>query len=369
MRDHSKSLLQRVPTIMTPLLVVAFSATLAKLLWVVLAPPEDVIAAPIAPTAVPIQRPQSSNLGKVIADNHVFGQVKRAPTPVARRTLPPTVQKVAEPSEPPIKVSLHGIWSSKRATGRTEDSYKATPITKETLDPVSQIAADLSELFGESDQVVSQTSSAKPSKSFAIMSLSGGDQQMYSEKDMIADNVKLLEIYADKVVLDNRGVRQEIFLGDADQPAPKAASASSTPKPAMPRAVSANLAAARAQQAQRPVSGESLGSSGGETLGQRDLRKLRDDIINDASILAQYTAPEPLLIDGQVKGYRLHLSNRLRLLYQTGFRPGDVVTELNGVRLSDPATVQETLYNFISSDQLAISVMRGQNEETFRYSF
>ena len=359
MREHSKSLIQRVPAIMTPLLVVAFSATLAKLLWVVLAPPEDVIAAPKLNTPAPLQQPQSSNLGKVIADTHLFGQVKRE-APVARRTMPAPVQKIEEPAEPPIEVSLHGIWSSKRAGGRTGESYKTTPIVEPKLDAVSQIQADLGALFGDPDSPVSLNVNSKKGKSFAIMSLSDGEQKMYSERDLLADDVKVLEIFADKVVLDNRGIRQELFLGDSSKPEAKT-------KKAIPKAVSANLAAARAQrQNAPPVSSE---SRGGETLGQRDLRKLREDIVNDASLLTQYTAPEPLLIDGQVKGYRLHLSNRLRLLYQTGFRPGDVVTELNGVRLSDPSTIQQTLYDFVSSDQLAISVLRGQNEETFRYSF
>lgn len=375
MRDHSKSLVQRLPTIMTPLLVVAFSATLAKLLWVVLAPAEEVVAAPKLSTPAPIQAQPAPNLGKVIADNHLFGEVKRsAPTPAVKRTMPKPVQAVAapEPTEPPIKVSLHGIWSSKRAGGRTEDSYKTVPIKKTPLDAVSQIQADLSSLFDEIAPETAPKRINRSGKSSAIMSIAGGDQQMFSENDTLADGVKVLEIFADKVVLDNRGIRQEIFLSDGDQPAPKgvASNTSATPKPvrAMPQAVSANLAAARAQQPNSAANSDPR-KNRGQTLGQRDLKKLREDIINDASLLSQYSAPEPLLLDGQVRGYRLHLSNRLRLLYQIGFRPGDVVTELNGVRLQDPSTVQQALYNFISSDQLAISVMRGQNEETFRYSF
>jgi len=355
MRDHTKSLIQRVPTVMTPLLVVAFSATLAKLLWTVLAPPQDVVAAPKVSAPAPIQTRPAANLGKVIADNHLFGEIKRSAPPVVKRTMPRSVQPVAatpEPTEPPIKVSLHGIWSSKRATGRTEDAYKSVPIEKVKLDAVSQIRADLGELFDEPETVVTKKPSNK-NKSSAIMSIEGGDQRMFSEKDMLADG------------------GQQIFLADGDQPAPKIAGNKSTPKPVrtMPKAVSANLAAAHAQQRNPAASSESPTQKRGETLGQRDLRKLREDIINDASLLQRYSAPEPLLLDGQVKGYRLHLSNRLRLLYQVGFRPGDVVTELNGVRLQDPSAVQEALYNFVSSDQMAISVMRGQEEETFRYSF
>jgi general secretion pathway protein C len=377
MRAPDKSLLQRVPGIMMPLLVMAFSASLAKLGWMVFAPPQDVSAAPIIKTAEPVTIAQAPNFGRIIADNHLFGEVKRIPTlaKVAPKTTPKPVQP-PKPAVPPLALNLHGLWAKKKSDGRTEDSYKATPVNKDK-NVVSQIAMDLDSLFNlepAKEKPKLKAVSTKKSKAFAIMSHSGGDQQMYSEGESIAEDVKVIEIFADKVVIENRGVRQEIFLSDgkslASTDSPSAPLPASVRQPARPRtipkAVSASIAAGQQQQVPSSMSNP---RRGGENLGQRDLRKLREDVTNDASLLSQYSAPEPLLMDGAVKGFRLHLSNRLRLLYQVGFRPGDVVTELNGVRLNDPATVQQALYNFIGSDQMSISVMRGQNEETFRYNF
>ena len=290
-----------------------------------------------------------------------------------QRAAPKPVEP-PKPAVPPLALNLHGLWAKKRSDGRTEDSYKAKPINQ-TKNAVSQIALDLDTLFNlEPAEEKPKVSSSKKSKAFAIMSHSGGDQQMYSEGESIADDVKVVEIFADKVIVENRGVRQEIFLSDgksmastdsASAPIPASAKQQMRPR-TLPPAVSASIAAGQHKQIPQSMSNP---RRGGENLGQQDLRKLREDVVNDASILSQYSAPEPLLMDGSVKGFRLHLSNRLRLLYQVGFRPGDVVTELNGVRLNDPATVQQALYNFIGSDQMSISVMRGQNEETFRYNF
>ena len=363
MREQRKSLLQRAPILMMPLLVMALSASLAKLLWMVVSPVQDVSASPMLATVAPIQAQQTPNFGRIIADNHLFGEVPKVAQvrTAVQPTSPPPMPIAAVPAEPPLKLSLHGLWAKKRSEGRTDDSFKAIPIDK-PKDLIAQIAADLDSLF-----VLNVLKSAKhipPKKArggaFAIISQSGGDQRMYAEGENIADAVKLLEIFADKVVIENRGVRQEIFLSDGEN----TSVASSSRTQQLPR--SANIASGHSSP---PPNAASMPRKRGENLGQQDLRKLRADIVNDVSILSQYSSPEPLLMDGQVKGFRLHLSNRLRLLYQVGFRPGDVITELNGIRLNDPDTIQQTLYNFISADQLSVSVMRGQQEETFRYNF
>lgn len=376
MRASDKNLLQRAPSVMMPLLVMAFSASLAKLGWMVFAPPQEVSAAPISKSAMPVAAVQAPNFGRIIADNHLFGEVKRQLVPPPAQAAPKIAPVPVEPTKPvvpPLELNLHGLWAKKRSDGRTEESYKAVVLEK-PKDDVSQIALDLDALFDvEEVDNKPKLGSSKKSKAFAIMSHSGGDQQMYSEGESIADEVKVVEIFVDKVVVENRGIRQEIFLSDGKNLASTDSASARLPATTqqtrprkMTSAVSANIAAG---QQQKTPAGMSDPRRGGENLGQRDLRKLREDVINDASILSQYSAPEPLLMNGTVKGFRLHLSNRLRLLYQVGFRPGDVVTELNGVRLNDPGTVQQALYNFISADQLSISVMRGQNEETFRYNF
>lgn len=366
MSENRKPLLQRAPILMMPLLVMALSASLAKLLWMVVSPVQDVSASPIQVAAAPVNIQQKPNFGRIIADNHLFGEVpKVAPVraPVARTAPPPP----AKPAEPPLKLSLHGLWAKKRSQGRTDDSFKAIPVAGNGSDPLDLIAklnADLDSLFvlNVAKSAINIPPASSRGAAFAIISQAGGDQKMYSEGENIAEAVKITEIYSDKIVVENRGVIQEIFLSDGENTTVTAGSNT----PARRVAQSANVSAG--QSSPRPTS-ESAPRRRSENLGQQDLRKLRDDIINDVSILAQYSAPEPLLMDGQVKGFRLHLSNRLRLLYQVGFRPGDVITELNGVRLNDPDTIQQTLYNFISADQLSVSVMRGQQEETFRYNF
>ena len=277
----------------------------------------------------------------------------------ADKLLQKTPPEPAKPIGPPLKLSLHGLWAKKRSQGRTHDSFKVISIN-ETKDLISKLTADLDSLFVLNVAKSAMNIPPKQSRrgAFAILSQADGDQKMYSEGENIADAVKVLEIFADKVVVENRGTRQEIFLSDSSNDSSKS-SVRYVPQ-------SANIAS---RQSRPQLNAESAPRKRGENLGQQDLRKLRTDIMMDVSLLEQFSAPEPLLMNGEVKGFRLHLSNRLRLLYQIGFRPGDVITELNGVRLNDPSSVQTTLYDFISAEQLSVSVMRGRQEETFRYSF
>lgn len=381
MSNHNPTLIQRLPGFMTPLLVMALSASLAKLLWMGLASPQDVAASPIPQAMSQTQFQAPQNFGQMIADTHLFGEVKRRAiaAPVVRQAPPPP----AKPVLPPVALSLHGLWAKKRSNGSAESDYKATLVdTTQAIEKtiVAKISADLDALF-DSSSLFEPEPKAKPApdrsiallakssapisdsknKAIAVISQTGGEQGMYSEGDSITDDVNVVEIFVDKVVIDNRGVRQEIYLvdGETTETAPEIQS------------TSAESASINAGQSSFQVNSNASSDprKRGQNLGQQDLQKLREDVMNDVSLLAQFTAPEPLIMDGQVKGFRLHLTNRLRLLYQVGFRPGDVVTELNGVRLNDPSTVQQALYNFISADQLSISVMRGQEEETFRYEF
>lgn len=351
------SLLQYVPNMMTALLVMILAASLAKLVWIISTPSQAVgaLAAPLQPIVTQQHMPPK-NLGRMIADNHLFGQVSPvAVPPVVPKATPKAVVK--QVVKPPLAVNLHGLWAKKHT--------ESTPQAADTSSLIARMNADLDALFLPVDE---RSTLKVKSKAHAIMSHSGGAQLMYSEGDSVAKGVTVTAILSDKVILDNRGTRQEVYLSEgvarvSDMQPPK--------KIATPSLPTQTVASANIQAGQVPAQASSMSNprKRRETLGQRDLRKLREDVMDDASLLTQFSAPEPLLMDGVVKGFRLHLSNRLRLLYQVGFRPGDVVTELNGVRLNNPATVQQALYNFISSEQLSITVMRGQNEETFRYSF
>jgi general secretion pathway protein C len=381
MSNHNPTLIQRLPGFITPLLVMALSASLAKLLWMGLASPQDVAASPIPQAMSQTQFQAPQNFGQMIADTHLFGEVTRRAiaAPVVQQAPPPP----AKPALPPVALSLHGLWAKKRSNGSAESDYKATLVdTTQAIEKtiVAKISADLDALF-DSSSLFEPEPSAKPApdrsiallaknaapisdsknKAIAVISQTGGEQGMYSEGDSITDDVNVVEIFVDKVVIDNRGVRQEIYLVDGE----------TTETAQEAQSTSAESASIDAGQSSFQVNSNASSDprKRGQNLGQQDLQKLREDVMNDVSLLAQFTAPEPLIMDGQVKGFRLHLTNRLRLLYQVGFRPGDVVTELNGVRLNDPSTVQQALYNFISADQLSISVMRGQEEETFRYEF
>jgi len=205
-------LLQHAPIFVMPLLVVALSASLAKLLWMIVAPVEDVSAAPIVAAAPPIVTQQKPNFGRIIANTHLFGKVTKV-VPVRTTTRTQQAPPPIVPTQPPVKLSLHGLWAKKNSEGRTDISFKSQPIN-DTKGLVAKIAADLDSLFvlNVLKSVKNIPSEKSQSRAFAIISLAGGEQKTYSEGENITDKVKVLEIFSDKVTVENRGLRQEIFL-------------------------------------------------------------------------------------------------------------------------------------------------------------
>lgn len=63
--------------------------------------------------------------------------------------------------------------------------------------------------------------------------------------------------------------------------------------------------------------------------------------------------------DGEIVGVQFDEIREGGFYDQIGLRNGDVVTEINGVPLGDPAAAAKVLGEFVSSDELSIAVERG----------
>ena len=151
----------KLPGYVSLLLVVVLGISLAKLMWLVAAP-APTTSSPIQSGAVEvISQKQETNYGKLIADQHIFGEVKKKT--VVKNTEPAKVEKaVVAPTK--LKLKLHGIVA-----------YKSK-------------------------------------KGFALISSNNGPQKVYGEGETLQEGVTVSAIFPDKVVLDNRGKAEELLL-------------------------------------------------------------------------------------------------------------------------------------------------------------
>ncbi len=264
----------KLPSFISLLLVIALGISLAKLMWLLLTPPPTIGAFSSSEASNLITPKEKINYGKLIADQHIFGEVKIKPVVVVE-TKPAVVKKaVATPTK--LNLKLHGIVAYKSREG------------------------------------------------FALISASNGPQKVYSKGEAIQEGVTVSDILPEKVVLDNRGKTEELLL-PVNKVAPNSRRRSNNiPLGGIPLPGS---------EPQKKPSRSPL-ATGNST--PPDLSQLRQDIITNPSKLMDVIRPSPAIVDGQFIGFRVKPGKQRKMFNQLNFRSNDIITEVNGIVLRRP---------------------------------
>jgi len=169
---------------------------------------------------------------------------------------------------------------------------------------------------------------ANPQSGAAFIEAPGAGQRAFGAGDEIADGVRLEEIHEDRVIINRRGARESLFL--TEEAARRAQSA----------AAAQTISIRREQSA---VSGEP------------DVQLARSLAAED---WVEGLRLAPQIDDGRITGFRVRPNSDLEVLRAAGLQPGDIVTVLNGVRLTGPGAASEALALFETRDRLAVTVLR-----------
>lgn len=177
-------------------------------------------------------------------------------------------------------------------------------------------------------------SGANPQSGAAFIEAPGVGQRSIGAGDEIADGVTLDEIYEDRVIINRRGARESLFL--TEEAARRARSGALT-QPAAP-----------AQTA--PVATQASPLS-----GTPDLELAR---ALDPEDWVEGLRLAPHIENGRVAGFRVRPNSHLEVMRAAGLQPDDLVTVLNGVRLTGPEAASEALALFETNERLAMTVVR-----------
>lgn len=152
----------KLPGLISLLLVIALGISLAKLMWLVITPQQKFVTQNQTNDVATTNLKTDINYGKLIADQHIFGEVVVSKTPVVKVT--PT--EVIKPVVPKVKLNakLHGIVA-----------YKSQ-------------------------------------KGYALISNNNGPQKVYGKGDTLQEGVTISNIFPTKVVIDNNGTDEELLL-------------------------------------------------------------------------------------------------------------------------------------------------------------
>ena len=209
-------------------------------------------------------------------------------------------------------------------------------------DPVAAPAADIAALrasgesadvaaianahiFGiaSSEPVEAQPVVVEETEAVAIIADGGDEEKVYLIGDPISSTAKLHAVYSERVVLNENGILTNLWL-------PKDFKATSSP-PQRRNATVRNRATTNTQSIQAVVT--------------QNVAKLADVI-----------RPTPYFVNGQQQGYRVYPGRNRAQFSALGLRPGDLIKDIDGQSLSDPAQAMQLFQSLGNADQVSVTV-------------
>ena len=163
----------------------------------------------------------------------------------------------------------------------------------------------------------------------AIIAEKGGDELVYAIGEAVPGNASLYSVYPDRVLLRRAGRLETLRLPRAEE---TSSGGSATPR-------------------RRSVTTPTATSS------------LRQLVSQDPARITDIIRPQPVFRDGQQQGYRVYPGRQRQQFSQLGLRPGDLITQINGMSLDDPARGMEIFRSLGDATQVSVTVERnGQTE-------
>ena len=232
----------------------------------------------------------------LLAWRFVPGARRPPPLPAAR---PPAAADVSEL----LHARLFGVPAEAAASGANA--------------PASRVALVLTGTLAVRD----------PRQGLAIIGESAQNARVHVVGALLPGGVRLREVYADRVVIERGGSLETL---------------------ALPRQLAG---AGRIGQAPRTTP-----APGAEPPLAESVQRL---IAQGPEVVGEMLRPMPTYVNGQLKGFRVYPGRDRRKFTRLGLQPGDLVTQINGVPLSDAQRGMEVLRSLGAAGSAAVTVERG----------
>jgi general secretion pathway protein C len=171
-------------------------------------------------------------------------------------------------------------------------------------------------------------------------------QNTYGIGDKIdGTNATLDEIYVDRVIIKNRLVRETLMLDGIDfdeankqqQRQAQSRQAQTANSPGTP-----NTQVARTQRIE----------------ANREVQNMRRSMVESPTSFADFISIKPHAPDGEMIGYRVSPGKQAEFFKMVGLRSGDIITEINGLDLSDLQQSLEAIEALKESQSLQMEIIR-----------
>jgi len=160
----------------------------------------------------------------------------------------------------------------------------------------------------------------------AIIADGSGKEKVYFINDAVPGGATLHQVQPDRVILNRGGILEALKLPHE----------SAGPPRGRPRSV-------------------------GRTTGAPSVQEV---ITKNVAAFTDVVRLQPFAPKGKLKGYRIYPGPKRRYFTSLGLKPGDLVTEINGTTLDNPAKGAQVFQSLGNSTQVTLTVERNGSPQT-----
>ena len=168
-------------------------------------------------------------------------------------------------------------------------------------------------------------SASEEHRALAIIAERGGAERVYFIGDAVPGGASLHSVHLDRVLLRRGGRLEALRLPRSDEGTGARRTAAVAPRASAPPA--------RAASVQEVVQQSGAG-------------------------LTEIIRPQPVFKDGRQQGYRVYPGRQRQQFAQLGLRPGDLITQINGMALDDPARGMEIFRSLADATSVTVTIDR-----------
>lgn len=171
-------------------------------------------------------------------------------------------------------------------------------------------------------------------------------QAVYAVEDElpVGANVTLAKVMPQQVVIDNNGTYEllPLYAESALDKQFRSRTQAPTSRPAAPR-------------------GAATGADRRDDTRASDLaRSYRERLYENPQSLAEVVSVNAVRSEGELQGYRIAPGRDAEQFRQLGFKPGDLVTSINGIALNDPANTMRLYQAMRTAKEAVFELERGE---------
>jgi len=170
-----------------------------------------------------------------------------------------------------------------------------------------------------------------------------------------ATGLKLHKILSDRVIMSRGGKYETLLIEDF--------SGASTSRP-----ISRTATRNKIKEKMDPLDGDK------KVVDRRQDKKLSNDLVKlrskltDPQSLGELVSISPAMSGNEFQGFRLAPGKNRALFGRMGLRRNDVLTEINGINLSDPSSSFSLMEQISSAEEITMTIKRGGKDMNILFS-